>query len=871
VSRYAVVIVDTANASSFDTTTVEGDGQVLGIVHSSSIADDSTGIVVLAGIYDVTCVGSVSIGDYLKTSTTAGSATSGGSAATGSFGIALEAGSDTEISCLLTIDSSAVGEDDLSDDDVDALQDVDAYSSQAGGDLLIWDGTDSWDNTAVSGDAALSSAGALTVTKFGFTDLSDPDDDNIFFWDDSDGQMEFLTIGAGLTITGNELAASGTPTVDLDDDAPILFGDDDDFQMEYVSGTGLLEISDGSNTLWSLTDSGTTGTLTVGDIAVNGGDITSTSGTLNININGSRLNLDSGELEFENESTSSPIIGMYARDSGANTQLYGKLTCNVSDSTDSSEDSYWTLSAFAAGSEQTSLLRVDADGDATSSGDYLASGGAITAGADGSERGILTTWDGSGGNTPGTWLTHSPDGTAYYLFVTDTGGLRYHTSLPTSNSDGTAVAGSMTSFDLDGDSGTTQTISDGNTLDVDGGSGVATVAGATDKITIALGDLTADWTSTGAFDIKLTNASAELGIMESAGGAYYGMIDVGDLGADRTYTLSADESGYIAIAPTTGSAAQVLQSDGDGTYSWQAAGMSSFTLSGDSGDDQSIGNGNTLDVAGGSGIATSGAATDTVNVALDALTADWSQSGAFDIQLANADSQLSIMESSGGTYYGIVDVGDLGADRTYTFASDEDGYVPTVAAEGSALDVLQSDGDGTYSWKTPAKGAIVLTAAGGKPDDGIPCADAEIVAFTASNVWALAFDPATDEGAWWMLALPSDYGGGTLTPSFYYTVASDWEATSDKVNWTIAGLAVGESESLATAVGTASNANDVWSTGETVDELLVSAGDAMTLAGTPVAEEFVLFYVTRDADDATNDTCTADARLISVKLEYTKN
>jgi len=745
VTANEVVVVDTANASSFTTTTSEGDGGVLGIVYPSSIADDATGIVLLYGIVDVTCVGSVAIGDYLITSTTAGSAKSNSSDATGAFAIALEAGTDTEISCILMIDSSAVAIDDVSDDDVDALQDVDAYASQAAGDLLIWDG-DSWVNKAVSGNGTVSSTGALAVTHLGFNTLVDADADRIVFWDDSGTTLDELIVGAGLTITDKTLSASGTPTIDLDDDAPILYGDGDEMQEEYDGATDKLQLSDGTNIFRTVTDDGTTATFAYtgsstwsGDVAVNGGDITSTAGALNININGSRLNLDSGELEFENESTSSPVFGMYARDSGANTQLYGKLTCVITDSTNASEDSYWSLSAFAAGSEQTAVLKVEADGDVINTGDSTAQGGAVTAGVDGSERGILTVWDGAGGTTPGTTLFHSPDGTAYYMFFSDTGGLRYHTSLPTANADGSAIAGSMTSFTAAGDSGDNQTISDSDTFTVAGGSGIASVGSATDTITLSLGALTGNWTQSGAFDILLANTSSELGIM-----------------------------------------------------------------------------------------------------------------------------------ASGGTYYAMLEAGPLSATRTFTFGADESGYVPTVPSTGSDGQILQSAGDGNYEWRTPSTGSIILTAAGGKPDDTDACADAAIVEFGTINAWVLAFDPDTDEGAWWMLALPDDYAGGTMVPTFYYTVASDWAADTDKLNWTIAGSSIANSDAMSTVVGTAVEANDVMAGTETVDELLVITGGALTISGTPAAGDFVFFYVTRDANDGTNDTCTADGRLLSVRLEYTK-
>lgn len=56
----------------------------------------------------------------------------------------------------------------------------------------------------------------------------------------------------------------------------------------------------------------------------------------------------------------------------------------------------------------------------------------------------------------------------------------------------------------------------------------------------------------------------------------------------------------------------------------------------------------------------------TPTVALSALTADWNQTGAFDLVLNNANSELRVLESNGGVFFGSVDVDDLTADRTYT-------------------------------------------------------------------------------------------------------------------------------------------------------------------------------------------------------------
>jgi len=47
-------------------------------------------------------------------------------------------------------------------------------------------------------------------------------------------------------------------------------------------------------------------------------------------------------------------------------------------------------------------------------------------------------------------------------------------------------AGSMSSFTLTGDSGSNQTINDGNTVDIAGGTGIDTVVGATDTVTVSV-------------------------------------------------------------------------------------------------------------------------------------------------------------------------------------------------------------------------------------------------------------------------------------------------------------------------------------------------------------------------------------------------
>jgi hypothetical protein len=138
----------------------------------------------------------------------------------------------------------------------------------------------------------------------------------------------------------------------------------------------------------------------------------------------------------------------------------------------------------------------------------------------------------------------------------------------------TAIAG--TTFTLAGDSGSSQSIVNGDTVTLAGGTGIDTVAGATDTVTINL------------------NAA------------------ISDL--NNIPTLPGSAGNYL------------LNYNNPAGFTWAAVPasgyMSAWTLSGDSGVDQTINQANTVNFQGGTGIDTVGVATDTLQIALNAAISD---------------------------------------------------------------------------------------------------------------------------------------------------------------------------------------------------------------------------------------------------------
>ena len=216
-----------------------------------------------------------------------------------------------------------------------------------------------------------------------------------------------------------------------------------------------------------------------GDVAVNGGDLTSDDATFNlVNVTPTTVNIGGaadvniggaaktvavlGDATIDETLTIEGLIDSNAVGEAINLGADGVLTSDVyirlnnrgfmgyhggdnSTLIESGFDKPVTIrtsaTSFGNGTLAARWLTsgdLDLLFDVDLTGDIEVLGGAVEAGANTAERGILTTWDGSS-NAPGTWHSASTDGSQYYFFVANDGELRVHTSLPTADTDGSPV------------------------------------------------------------------------------------------------------------------------------------------------------------------------------------------------------------------------------------------------------------------------------------------------------------------------------------------------------------------------------------------------------------------------------------------------
>jgi hypothetical protein len=170
---------------------------------------------------------------------------------------------------------------------------------------------------------------------------------------------------------------------------------------------------------------------------------------------------------------------------------------------------------------------------------------------------------------------------------------------------------------------------------------------------------------------------------------------------------------------------------------------------------------------------------------------------------------------------------------------------------------------GVFSAGSLGRHMIWVPARNMSPSATGGCAALATIASSANqpDIQTLDFDTTTQEFAQFSIAMPKRWNLSTITFAPIWSHAST--ATNFGVVWQLQGLARGDDDAIATAYGTAVTSTD---TGGTTNDLYVGPESAaITIAGTPAAEDVVFFRIARVPANG-SDTLAIDARLHGVRL-----
>lgn len=182
-------------------------------------------------------------------------------------------------------------------------------------------------------------------------------------------------------------------------------------------------------------------------------------------------------------------------------------------------------------------------------------------------------------------------------------------------------------------------------------------------------------------------------------------------------------------------------------------------------------------------------------------------------------------------------------------------------ASGAAL-----SGGGGGGGSTQGKHSIPVLAGAMTPSTSGGCSPLSTIVTSANqpDLQSLGFDPTAEQYAQFSIAMPKKWNEGTVTAKFIWTHPST--STNFGVVWGIQAVACGDGDAVGAAYGTAQTVADGGGTADTV--YISGETSAMTVAGTPQAEDVVFFRVYRKAADG-GDTMIVNARLHAVVVYIT--
>jgi hypothetical protein len=199
-----------------------------------------------------------------------------------------------------------------------------------------------------------------------------------------------------------------------------------------------------------------------------------------------------------------------------------------------------------------------------------------------------------------------------------------------------------------------------------------------------------------------------------------------------------------------------------------------------------------------------------------------------------------------------------GASATITGVTTTAGLTlgsTAITATGADINALKVQGKETIY--VPASAMYPNTTNGSSGVEQVELAN-------GPELKVLDFDPSTAEYAQFSVVFPKSWNEGTVTFQAFFTVNGTDTGT---VGWGLSGVSIADDASTDTAFGTNVLATAKAHSGVANDLDVTAESGPVTIAS--AAEDcYTFFQIMRDA---TNDTQTADARLMGIKLFFTTN
>lgn len=132
-----------------------------------------------------------------------------------------------------------------------------------------------------------------------------------------------------------------------------------------------------------------------------------------------------------------------------------------------------------------------------------------------------------------------------------------------------------------------------------------------------------------------------------------------------------------------------------------------------------------------------------------------------------------------------------------------------------------------------------------------------------------AFDAgATEERVQFKLKMPENWNKETIKVKFDWSSATGSTA-NDTVEWAIKAGALSDNDVIDAALGTPQVISDVLLADNGTDLQITAATPTLTVGGTPVLGDLLIFEVYRNTDGT--DDCAEDAWLFGLTIQYKKS